>query len=48
MVLRNRNVEHNMAAFSQLYFASLYVGMEGLAEASTTSNNANLMSNSEL
>ena len=40
--MRDRAVEHNVAAFSEL--SLLYAGRERYPEASTTSNNANLMS----
>ena len=40
--MRNRAVEHNVAAFSELSFDVRW--QESYAEASTTSNSANLMS----
>ena len=40
--MRNRAVEHNVAAFQS--FPLLYSGRECYPEASTTSNSANIMS----
>ena len=44
VVLRNPAVEYNMAAFSELFFAARWQGRLSRVEASTTSNNTNLMS----